>query len=432
MAENGCFHEGVSVRRPDGPTIRDGTEANLTMALIPPDGTFEIVRYVAKAQAPHGTGDRCETGSGALLQTRLPISICTFANERQEGQLFCLHVRLRITEEYTQLRQIRCIIPLHPNCRPGSVQIKAGAGRAQVELVEEGQVTGAHNSVVSWEIEAVGAQTGNIEEKERIECGQEATLDIECAIAAPLILFPYHPVTGDDSRPTCIPADSLLVDLSLWKKWNDMVISLHKLDEMKRPFPRDRTSAKMQQRKHLQQLKEIAEHRLVSSCISRALPPVSVRIDKVFGPCFSGLTITQCIAHSTQFAGVHTELTEGDGRPNLRPMAFAQGTTNELACAELLFDLHRADFRQENADFEVPIPAIEQEPQVEEEPADDTKDNGEPQSIIEEATSLREAGAKVAAKAEAKRPIARGGAAKGGAAKGGAAKGKMSAVKKKK
>jgi hypothetical protein len=284
MAENGRFHDCVSERRP-------GAEhGSLSVYAIPPDGNFELVRYTSKAQAPlalartsdHYVGDTLVGDNDAntlavLTQTRLPIAVFAFSNEKQEGQLFDLHVRMRITEEYKLLRQVRCIVPLHPNCRPGSVRITASLGRAQVEWVAEGKATGKHNSVVSWEIETVGAQTGHTEEHERIECEQEATLDIQCAIAAPFIAFPYHLITGEETRPTCVPADSLLEDTGLWQKWNDMIRSLHKLDEQKKPFPRDRTSSKLQQRKHIEQLKELAESRLVSSCLSRALPPISVR-----------------------------------------------------------------------------------------------------------------------------------------------------------
>jgi len=249
MAEHGCFHECVSERRPS-------SDGEVSMDALPPDGAFELVRYVSKVQAPHADrndeADAGEAGRGVIAraviaQTRLPIAICTFAHELQDGKLFSLHVRLRIAEEYTQLRQVRCLIPLHPNCRPGSVQIKASSGRAQVESVDAGQATSrVHTSVVSWEIDTIGKQTANVEEKERIECDREATLDIECAIAKPFFVFPYHLVTGDDSRPACVPADSLVVDQQLWKKWNDMITSLHTLDEIKKPFPRDRTASKMQ------------------------------------------------------------------------------------------------------------------------------------------------------------------------------------------
>jgi hypothetical protein len=174
------------------------------------------------------------------------VQLCAVAREFQDGQLFALHVRLRIAEGYTQLRQVRCAIPLHPHCRPGSVQLNASSGRAQVEVAEEGRATGAHNTLVSWEFERVGAQTGNTERDERIECGGEATLDVQCSIAAPLIVFPYHLITAEDMRPACVPAESLAIDQALWQKWNSAVSGLLKLDELKKPFPQDRTVIKIE------------------------------------------------------------------------------------------------------------------------------------------------------------------------------------------
>lgn len=284
MAENGRFHDCVSERRPSA------EHGNLSIYAIPPDGNFELVRYTSEAQVPlavahtgdHYAGDALVSGNDSnalavLTQTRLPIAVFAFSNEKQEGRLFDLHVRMRITEEYTLLRQVRCIVPLHPNCRPGSVRITASLGRAQVEWVGDGKATGKHHSVVSWEIETVGTLTGHTEEHERIECNQEATLDIECAIAAPFIVFPHHVITGEENRPACVPEDSLREDRGLWQQWNDIIKNLHKLDEQKKPFPRDRTSSKLQQRQHIEQLKHLAESRLVSSCLSRALPPISVR-----------------------------------------------------------------------------------------------------------------------------------------------------------
>jgi hypothetical protein len=72
----------------------------------------------------------------------------------------------------------------------------------------------------------VGAQTGNTERDERIECGGEATLDVQCSIAAPLIFFPYHLITAEDMRPACVLAELLAIDLALWQKWNSAVSGL--------------------------------------------------------------------------------------------------------------------------------------------------------------------------------------------------------------
>jgi hypothetical protein len=75
----------------------------------------------------------------------------------------------------------------------------------------------------------------------------------------------------------CVPADSLVIDQPLWQTWNLTMAGLHKLDDIKRPFPRDRNSTRLQQRAHLLELKELAESRITSSCLSRLLPPVVVR-----------------------------------------------------------------------------------------------------------------------------------------------------------
>ena len=258
MEETGVFHACASER------TQDSDAGMMSVCAIPPDGTFELVRYVSKARGPHSAaaspvGPRQARGvvasestvdsphaAAAMAQTRLPVQLCAVAREFQDDQLFALHVRLRIAEGYTQLRQVRCVIPLHPHCRPGSVQLNASSGRAQVEVAEEGRATGAHNNLVSWEFERVGAQTGNTERDERIECGGEATLDVQCAIAAPLIVFPYHLIIAEDMRSVCVPAESLAIDQALWQKWNSAVSGLLKLDELKKPFPQDKTSAKNQ------------------------------------------------------------------------------------------------------------------------------------------------------------------------------------------
>jgi hypothetical protein len=372
MAENGHFHDCVSERRPC-------TElGDVKVFAIPPDGTFELVHYTSRAHLPHhdnlslhlqsvlganalsNQGDTLENATAdastlaALSLMRCPVTLCTFANEMKGGQLFSMHVRLQISKEYRQMRQVRCVIPLHPNCLPGSVTIIANRGRALVERRDRKEMvmqsepfvhdvgkqrryqnflqhrdTGrvmlecrelgmspdechrerlefenmstatfarllpkpdaqdscagedpavwGHDNVVSWEIESVGKQTGHTESFERIECDQEATLDIKGAIAAPLIVFPYHQITGEESRVACVPADSLVIDQPLWQTWNLTMAGLHKLDDIKRPFPRDRNSTRLQQRAHLLELKELAESRITSSCLSRLLPPVVVR-----------------------------------------------------------------------------------------------------------------------------------------------------------
>jgi len=101
-----------------------------------------------------------------------------------------------------------------------------------------------------------------------------------------------------------------------------------------------------------------------------------------------------------------------------------------LECAELLFDLHRADFRQAKDAFEnMPIPTIEPD-KIEEEVVHATKENEELEAIAEDATdaiaSQREADAKLNAKTEAKKL-----SAKGGTGKGAATKNKISVKKKK-
>ncbi|MGB1594570.1 MAG: hypothetical protein ACPIOQ_17575 [Promethearchaeia archaeon] len=275
MAENGHFHQSAAQRRP-------GPESGcLSVCGIPPDGLFEMVRYTFQAGTVHSgspsshdlTRQKHPDEAETLSITRLPVSICAFARERQEGHLFSLHVRLRITEDYKQIRRVRCVVPLHPSCLTGSIQMKTSAGRAQEESVLAAD--GSYIAVVSWEIQSVGIQADHTEETESIECVQEATLDVDCAIVKPMMTFPAHAVTEEDLK--CVPAMSMQADAKLWEKWNAITSSMHILDQMKKPFPRDRTTVKMQQRQHLQQLKDVCESRLVSSCLSRALPPISVR-----------------------------------------------------------------------------------------------------------------------------------------------------------
>lgn len=233
---DGNFHECVSERQSAG----DGT---MTVCAIPPDGESELVRY--STAAPAGAGAMAQAELSALARTRLPLEVCTYASERENGRLFFLHARLRLGQGFQQLRNVRCVLPLHPRCQPGSVRVQANVGRAQVHG-EDTMIAGGSTCQVLWELANVGNQTGYTQEHERIECEYEAVLDVQCAISGPFILFPYHLITREQDRPGCVPAESLAADCNLWSIWNNIVGNLHKLDEMKRPFPRDRTSSKMQ------------------------------------------------------------------------------------------------------------------------------------------------------------------------------------------
>jgi len=231
----GRFHECVAER----PTAGEG-DGLIKICVIPPDGHFELVHYTTAARDRH---PEAHGEPSALLRTLLPVEVCSFPSEKNGGQLFCLHTRLRIRPEFQQLRSVRCISPLHPNCRPGSMHVQASIGRAQV--LEDGDTFGGGRSfLVSWELASVGGQTGNTQEHERIECSYEAFLDVQCAIAGPFFSFPYATIT-EQSRPDCVPAESLAVDQGLWQIWNSIVDNLHTLDEIKKPFPRDRTSSKL-------------------------------------------------------------------------------------------------------------------------------------------------------------------------------------------
>ena len=231
---HGRFHECVAERPPAGEG--DGL---IKIYTIPPDGHFELVHYTTAARdRPAGALEE----PSALSRTLLPVEVCTFPSEKDGGRLFCLHARLRIRPEFQQLRGVRCIFPLHPHCRPGSVHVQASIGRAQVL---DGDALGGRLCLVSWELASVGGQTGNTQEHERIECSYEAFLDVQCAIAGSFISFPYETI-AEQSRPDCVPAESLAVDQGLWRIWNSIVDNLHNLDEMKKPFPRDRTSSKLQ------------------------------------------------------------------------------------------------------------------------------------------------------------------------------------------
>lgn len=249
--KDGDFNECVSERR----SASDGTMAVFT---IPPDGDFELVHYSMNAKLQEacgldgdavGTTDAARDLEGpgllALAQTRLPLEVCSYASERENGRLFSLHARLRIGQGFQQLRNIRCVLPLHPHCQPGSVHLHPSIGRAQV-LDDDVTNIGGHSRLVIWELASVGQQTGYTQENERIECAYEAFLDVQCAISGPLILFPYHVITGEQNRPESVPAESLATDCNLWTIWNDIIGNLHRLDEMKKPFPRDRTSEKTQ------------------------------------------------------------------------------------------------------------------------------------------------------------------------------------------
>ena len=428
---DGFFHECASNRRPD---TKQGV---MKICAIPPDGNFQLVRYATVAGQPHIAQHEASQKKSpdaelveddslktVLTQTQLPVTVCTIAQEEGNGVLFRLHAKLSITEEFKQVRKVRCVFPLHPNCRPGSSQIKTSSGRAQFQ-----SVTDAATSVVLWEIERVGKQTGYTEERESIECEREAILDVTCAITGPLMAFPYHQINGEETRPQCIPAESLVADQNLWKKWNMIIGSLHILDDIKKPFLRDRTPEKTQQRDDLMRLKHVYESRIVSSCLSRLLPPVAVSIQKAFGPCFSGLTLFHCSALSTHYPGTETDV----GEQKLQPYTpFACATSRELSCAELLFVLHRLDFREDNPDFQILVPEREkiEMAQAEEEESDDSEDR--------KTAPKNEAKTKV--KAASKDLPAKGGAIKGGAikgrvvkgggAKGGAMKGRPAAMKK--
>ena len=77
------------------------------------------------------------------------------------------------------------------------------------------------------------------------------------------------------------------------------------------------------------------------------------RIGRVFGPCFSGLVV----AHSTVHDLCHNEDEARGGQCNTTsacgPRRFSQGTSHELSCTELLFDLQSADFRKQQADLDL-------------------------------------------------------------------------------
>ena len=117
-------------------------------------------------------------------------------------------------------------------------------------------------------------------------------------------------------------------------------------------------------------------------------------------------------------------------------MTFAHGTSNELSIDQLLFDVHRADFRKENRDIGVPV--IPDEPKLE---ADTDKTLVDPDlqpqhpHVSDPEQRKEEKSLQQARKPDAPKDFSwlkEKAPAKGGASKGGvASKGKAPIVKKK-
>jgi len=113
-----------------------------------------------------------------------------------------------------------------------------------------------------------------------------------------------------------------------------------------------------------------------------------LRVGKAFGPCFSGLSVDQCRVHSTSYPGVYTG---GDAGSVFHPLVFKQGISNELICAELLFDVHRSDFRPGSTpDFDVPDTdfPVEKERTRDDEPQEKIGNGSKAQGNKAEATKL--------------------------------------------
>jgi hypothetical protein len=148
----------------------------------------------------------------------------------------------------------------------------------------------------------------------------------------------------------------------------------------------------------------------------------------VFGPCFSGLDVQECSALETHYPSVPC----GDGEHSLgllKPMPFALGTTRHLSCAQLLFELHGADFRHEILPITVPIVDVPTQREV----ADDAVIARRASSGAVEQVSLGTAPNEAAVKSKPKKKsdgkaVAD---AKKVPGKGGAAKGKAPATKSK-
>ena len=96
-----------------------------------------------------------------------------------------------------------------------------------------------------------------------------------------------------------------------------------------------------------------------------------LRVGRAFGPCFSGLSVDQCSVHSTNYPGVSTGADAGSA---LHPLVFKQGISNQLSCSELLFDVHRSDFRPGSTpDFDVPDFPVDKERTRDDEAQEQTK-----------------------------------------------------------
>ena len=111
-----------------------------------------------------------------------------------------------------------------------------------------------------------------------------------------------------------------------------------------------------------------------------------LRVGRAFGPCFSGLSVDQCSVHSTNYPGVSTGADAGSA---LHPLVFKQGISNQLSCSELLFDVHRSDFRPGSTpDFDVPDFPVEKERTRDDEPQEKIGNGSKAQGNKAEATKL--------------------------------------------
>lgn len=89
--------------------------------------------------------------------------------------------------------------------------------------------------------------------------------------------------------------------------------------------------------------------------------PFSLRIERVFGPCFSGLDVQDCTAVAAQYPGVPSDKSSP---PLFELMPCALGTSRHLSCTQLLFEWHAADFRHEVAPICVPVVVLESRQEI--------------------------------------------------------------------
>jgi hypothetical protein len=142
------------------------------------------------------------------------------------------------------------------------------------------------------------------------------------------------------------------------------------------------------------------------------------RIERVFGPCFSGLEVRDCTAVAAHFPGVPSDTS---CPLHFESIPCALGTSRHLSCKQLLFDLHAADFRHEATPISVPVVVLESRPEIAD---DDVLFRRASSAVQQEETIARgeddkksKPKKKLDAKADTKKGLAKGGAANGTAGK---------------